>query len=266
MALTALAAFTDSRSTISISFWPAAESFRARSTDRRFREFHDETTETSVADVVNDHAAYGSAESKGTAHRPPSMTAPIPVAVWRAAGHTATRSIRPGSAQRVRGGILHRGQNPVRERCRDSRQHRYHHSGSRHGKHPTAYGGIPVLSFFLSSLFGAGTDNAPDLTPFKYTKQRVLSVKRISPQHVLIDIQISERSKAAFGNGDGTDSKDSSTDGGILDIWHVYVKSPDLQIERPYTPINDVQKDGYIRLLVKRVKGGEVGRYVAALL
>ena len=38
------------------------------------------------------------------------------------------------------------------------------------------------------------------------------------------------------------------------------IKSPDIQIERPYTPVNDVLADGEIRVVVKRVKGGEVGR------
>jgi cytochrome-b5 reductase len=31
-------------------------------------------------------------------------------------------------------------------------------------------------------------------------------------------------------------------------------------IERPYTPINDVAADGEMAMVVKRVKGGEVGR------
>lgn len=38
------------------------------------------------------------------------------------------------------------------------------------------------------------------------------------------------------------------------------VKNPDIQIERPYTPINDVGKDGEVQMVIKRVKGGEVGR------
>ncbi len=46
-------------------------------------------------------------------------------------------------------------------------------------------------------------------------------------------------------------------------IQHVMIKSPDLQIERPYTPINDIVKDGDIRIVVKRVKAGEVGRCVS---
>ena len=132
---------------------------------------------------------------------------------------------------------------------------RYHGSGQHSGSQYSKPESIPVFSFFFGSILGLGSEDSPDLTPFKYTKHRVLSVKRISPQHVLVDIQVSEKSRAAFGNAEPGEA-------GNLDIWHVYVKSPDLQIERPYTPINDVEKDGYIRLLVKRVKGGEVGRYV----
>lgn len=175
---------------------------------------------------------------------------------------SVTRSTRFSPAQYIQVGASRR-EHRQELSCNHHSRHRQHHSGRRNHKERISHGVIPVLSFF-SSLFGAGSDDTPDLTPFKYTTHRVLSVKRISPQHVLIDIQISERSKDEFGNRGGADGKDSSTRGGILDIWHVYVKSPDLQIERPYTPINDVQKDGYVRLLVKRVKGGEVGRYVSA--
>ncbi|KAJ9108332.1 hypothetical protein QFC20_003493 [Naganishia adeliensis] len=175
-----------------------------------------------------------------------------------------TRSTRFSPAQYTRVGAS-RTAHGQEVSCDHHSRHRQHHSGRRNHKERISHGAIPVLSFFFSSLFGAGSDDTPDLTPSKYTTHRVLSVKRISPQHVLIDIQISERSKDEFGNRGGADGKDSSTKGGILDIWHVYVKSPDLQIERPYTPINDVQKDGYIRLLVKRVKGGEVGRYIHSL-
>jgi cytochrome-b5 reductase len=38
------------------------------------------------------------------------------------------------------------------------------------------------------------------------------------------------------------------------------VKSPDLMIERPYTPVNDVKAEGDVKLVVKRVRAGEVGR------
>jgi hypothetical protein len=178
------------------------------------------------------------------------MSTTIPVNALR----SSVRSAGVRTTQLNRVGTAYNRRSHELGRPSQSRQHGYHHSG------------LPILSFFFSSLFGAGSDNTPDLTPFTYTTHRVLSVKRISPQHVLIDIQISERSKEEFGNHDGANGKESSTGRGMLDIWHVYVKSPDLQIERPYTPINDVQKDGYIRLLVKRVKGGEVGRYVAASL
>jgi cytochrome-b5 reductase len=43
-------------------------------------------------------------------------------------------------------------------------------------------------------------------------------------------------------------------------IEHIMIKNPDLQIERPYTPVNDVSKDGEVDVIVKRVRGGEVGK------
>ncbi|KAJ9100108.1 hypothetical protein QFC19_005788 [Naganishia cerealis] len=92
--------------------------------------------------------------------------------------------------------------------------------------------------------------------PFR-AQSRVLALRAVAskPKH----IPISSRSREAFRNGTSTSTDPSGDASGTLDVFHVYVKSPDLQIERPYTPINDVEKDGYIRLLVKRVKGGEVG-------
>lgn len=191
------------------------------------------------------------------------MSTVIPVSSLRSGLRLATRSAGVArKTQLARVGTSSNEQNQQLGSRSFSRQHRYHHSSQRNRGHRVPYSSIPVLSFFFPSFFGAGSDETPDLTPFKYTTHRVLSIKRISPQHVLIDIQISQRSKDAFSNhgADGQDSKPGNAE--TLDIWHVYAKSPDLQIERPYTPINDVQKDGYIRLLVKRVKGGEVGRYV----
>lgn len=51
--------------------------------------------------------------------------------------------------------------------------------------------------------------------------------------------------------------------GGEVVIQHVMVKSPDIQIERPYTLINDpnaANGEREMRMVVKRVRGGEVGR------
>ncbi|KAJ9109269.1 hypothetical protein QFC21_000598 [Naganishia friedmannii] len=160
---------------------------------------------------------------------------------------------------------LHLDGRPGGSHHQRSHRRQYHHRRHRSQSNNTPYSAIPIISIFFPAFWRSGSDETPDLSPFKYTRHRVSSTKRISPQHVLIDIPISSRSREAFRNGTSTDVEPAANGTAVVDVWHVYVKSPDLQIERPYTPINDVEKDGYARLLVKRVQGGEVGRYLHSL-
>ncbi|UOH79193.1 hypothetical protein LQV05_000183 [Cryptococcus neoformans] len=58
------------------------------------------------------------------------------------------------------------------------------------------------------------------------------------------------------------DGEVADVEGGEIVIQHVMVKSPDIQIERPYTLINDptiTDGEREMRMVVKRVRGGEVG-------
>lgn len=45
-------------------------------------------------------------------------------------------------------------------------------------------------------------------------------------------------------------------------IWSIYIKDDDIQVERPYTPLEGVDKDGHIKLWVKKYPKGEVGRWL----
>lgn len=45
-------------------------------------------------------------------------------------------------------------------------------------------------------------------------------------------------------------------------IWSIYVKDDDIQVERPYTPLEGIDKDGNMRLWVKKYQKGEVGRWL----
>ena len=110
---------------------------------------------------------------------------------------------------------------------------------------------LPSLYMLLpESLRGEGSN--PDLSPYQYTRHTVRSVERLGPQHLLLRIDLNDKSRAMFS----VDEQDPEA----VTIQHVCVKSPDLQIERPYTPINDPARDGYMEFVVKRVRGGEVGR------
>ncbi|KAF9783021.1 ferredoxin reductase-like C-terminal NADP-linked domain-containing protein [Thelephora terrestris] len=45
-------------------------------------------------------------------------------------------------------------------------------------------------------------------------------------------------------------------------IWSIYIKDDDIQVERPYTPLEGIDKDGKIKLWVKKYPKGEVGRWL----
>ena len=45
-------------------------------------------------------------------------------------------------------------------------------------------------------------------------------------------------------------------------IWSIYIKDDDIQVERPYTPLEGIDDDGNIRLWVKKYPQGEVGRWL----
>ena len=112
----------------------------------------------------------------------------------------------------------------------------------------------PFLFFWRSST-------PPHISPGTYSDHPCSSAERISPQHVLVSIPIPAASLALFDDR-GAEGATSTAGEKVetVTIHHLMVKNPDLQIERPYTPINDVGKDGELKLVVKRVKGGEVGR------
>ena len=47
-----------------------------------------------------------------------------------------------------------------------------------------------------------------------------------------------------------------------MPIFSVYVKDSDIQVERPYTPLEGIDAQGQMQFWVKRYQGGEVGRWL----
>lgn len=45
-------------------------------------------------------------------------------------------------------------------------------------------------------------------------------------------------------------------------IWSVFIKDDDIQVERPYTPLDGVDEDGNMRFWIKRYQHGEVSRWL----
>lgn len=121
---------------------------------------------------------------------------------------------------------------------------------------------IPFITYYLAP-------SRPALNPQVYTDHKVSAVERVGPAHVEIVVPVAEGVRGQFGKEAvpfspyGTPPRPPTAQGGeegTVVVQHVMVKNPDLMIERPYTPVNDVEADGEMRLVVKRVRGGEVGR------
>jgi hypothetical protein len=56
--------------------------------------------------------------------------------------------------------------------------------------------------------------------------------------------------------------KDGQDPIGFGPIWSVYIKDDDIQVERPYTPLESIDEDGNMVLWIKKYPRGEVGRWL----
>ena len=45
-------------------------------------------------------------------------------------------------------------------------------------------------------------------------------------------------------------------------IWSIFIKDDDIQVERPYTPLEGIDKEGNMKFWIKRYPRGEVGRCI----
>ena len=45
-------------------------------------------------------------------------------------------------------------------------------------------------------------------------------------------------------------------------IWSIFIKDDDIQVERPYTPLEGVDEEGRMRFWIKQYPKGEVGRWI----
>lgn len=45
-------------------------------------------------------------------------------------------------------------------------------------------------------------------------------------------------------------------------IWSIFIKDDDIQVERPYTPLEGIDENGNMKFWIKRYTKGEVGRWL----
>lgn len=45
-------------------------------------------------------------------------------------------------------------------------------------------------------------------------------------------------------------------------VWSIFIKDDDIQVERPFTPLEGIDSDGRMKFWVKKYEKGEVGRWL----
>ncbi|EJT51480.1 hypothetical protein A1Q2_02715 [Trichosporon asahii var. asahii CBS 8904] len=126
------------------------------------------------------------------------------------------------------------------------------------------------------------------LNPAQYSEHTIDSVQLLSPRHAELSVRLLPQETRQFGKGafpfpyvgyTGSiysvspqmyealvaQTQDETPDDGSVVVQHVMLRNPDIQIERHYTPVNDVARDGRMNLVVKKVRNGELGRMVFGL-
>jgi hypothetical protein len=113
----------------------------------------------------------------------------------------------------------------------------------------------------------SGRPTVPDLPmmPHHFIETVVLSSTETGPDSKLITIAVPPRLLPPLEPTDIiTDQQAKYTkDVTGSPIWSLYVKNPDIQIERPYTPLEGINMvDGRMSFWVKKYKDGEMGRWL----
>ncbi|KAI5476382.1 phenylalanyl-tRNA synthetase alpha chain [Pseudohyphozyma bogoriensis] len=116
---------------------------------------------------------------------------------------------------------------------------------------------LPIIGFAGIGLSLAGwwaLKEDERLTPFKFTPLKIKRIERLTPETSIFTLEVPPEMLPL---------PDGASD---LAIKSLYAMQPDVQIQRPYTPLDsagfDASGNGEIDLLVKRYENGELSRWM----
>ncbi|KAJ4472219.1 ferredoxin reductase-like protein [Lentinula aciculospora] len=114
-----------------------------------------------------------------------------------------------------------------------------------------SFGALASYIFFLPDASrGAPTSKHEKLSPSHFTSCTITSSEPCGPDARLVTLTVPLKFLP------GSNEKRFSS------IWSVFVKDDDIQVERPYTPLEGVDAEGRMRFWIKRYQHGEVGRWL----
>lgn len=107
-----------------------------------------------------------------------------------------------------------------------------------------------AVGFTLGSgLYRTGPGQAAqaEMMPSSWTKCTVVASEPCGPDTKLISVQLP-----------------STVGVKAAPVWSVFIKDDDIQVERPYTPLEGVTEHGTMSFWIKKYATGEVGRWLHA--
>ncbi|KAG5639257.1 hypothetical protein H0H81_004918 [Sphagnurus paluster] len=101
----------------------------------------------------------------------------------------------------------------------------------------------------------APTSTTTPLSPSHFTPSTVISNETSGPDTKLLEVVIP---RELLPHPDAVDP----SAGPFTPIWSVYIKDDEIQVERPYTPLEGIDLDGRMLFWIKKYHKGEVGRWL----
>ena len=108
------------------------------------------------------------------------------------------------------------------------------------------------VSAAVTTYYSLSLSNRPDVLP--------LSPSRFTSTTLVESVDVSSNTKLlTLSVPPGLLPRDPDV---LAPIWSIFIKDSDIQVERPYTPLEGIDEDGHIKLWVKKYERGEVGRWL----
>ncbi|GLB33921.1 putative oxidoreductase FAD-binding domain [Lyophyllum shimeji] len=115
--------------------------------------------------------------------------------------------------------------------------------------------GLSVYFFFPDASRSAPTLSTSPLSPSHFTPSTVISNETAGPDTKLLEVVVPPHLLPPRDTADASASA-------FAPIWSVFIKDDDIQVERPYTPLEGVDEEGRMLFWIKKYPKGEVGRWL----
>lgn len=115
-----------------------------------------------------------------------------------------------------------------------------------------ATAGVSVYFFLPDKSRSAITSSSLPLSPSHFTPATIENSQPSGPNTKLLDVVVPPHLIPVHDPWEGP----------FAPIWSVYIKDDDIQVERPYTPLQGIDEQGRMRFWIKSYLHGEVGRWL----